>query len=301
MMIAITGATGNTGKPATEALLAKNQKVRAIGRDNKKLEPLVAKGAEAFVANPDDAAALAKAFTGADAVFLVLPSDPTQPDLRAFQKKISDAYVAAVRAAHVSYVVLVSSIGAQHISGTGPIAGLRRLEDALREIPGLNALFLRPVYFMENLLMNIQPIRTMGMLPGPGPADVAIPMIAARDIGRYAAERLAARDFSGFSTQELLGHRDVTMKEVAPLLGNAIGKPNLSYMQVPFLVLEPALVQMGISKDAAGLFIEMWKAGNAGKIVPLEARSAKNTTPTTIETFVTEVFAPAYLGKTATA
>lgn len=300
-MIVITGATGHTGRPAAEALLAKGEKVRAIGRDAKKLEPLVAKGAEGFVANPDDAAALTNAFAGADAAFLVLPSDPTQPDLRAFQKRISDAYVAAVKASHVPHVVLVSSIGAQHTSGTGPIAGLRRLEDALREIPGLNALFLRPGYFMENLLMNIQPIRTMGMLPGPGPADVAIPMIATRDIGLYAAERLAARDFEGLSVQELLGQRDVTMKEVAPLIGNAIGKPKLSYMQVPFLVLEPALVQMGISKDAAALFIEMWKAGNAGKIVPLEARSPKNTTPTSIETFVAEVFAPAYLGKTATA
>jgi uncharacterized protein YbjT (DUF2867 family) len=300
-MIAITGATGNTGRPATEALLAKGEKVRAIGRDAKKLESLAAKGAEAFIGNPEDAATLTKAFTGADAAFLVLPSDPTQQDLRAFQKKISDAYVEAVKASHVPYVVLVSSIGAQHTSGTGPIAGLRQLEDALREIPGLNALFLRPAYFMENLLMNIQPIRTMGMLPGPGPADAAIPMIATRDIGRYAAERLAARDFSGFSTQELLGQREVTMKEVAPLLGNAIGKPNLAYMQVPFLVLEPALVQMGISKDAAALLIEMWKAANAGKIVPLEPRSATNTTPTTIETFVAEVFGPAYSGKTATA
>lgn len=300
-MIAITGATGHTGRPAAEALLAKGEKVRAIGRDAKKLEPLAAKGAEAFVGDVEDAASLTKAFTGATAAFLVLPGDIHQPDIRAFQERLSDAFVAAITAAKVPYVVAVSSIGAQHAEGTGPIVGLYNMEKKIGRVPGINALYLRPGFFMENLLMNIQPIRTMGMLPGPAPADVAVPMIATRDIGHYAAERLAARDFQGTSVQELLGQRDVSMKEVAPIIGKAIGKPELAYMQVPFLVLEPAIVQMGVSKNAAALMVEMWKAGNAGKIVPLEARSAKNTTPTTIETFVTEVFAPAYLGKTAAA
>jgi uncharacterized protein YbjT (DUF2867 family) len=300
-MIAITGATGHTGRPAAEALLAKGEKVRVIGRDAKKLEPLTAKGAEAFIGNPEDAPAMTKAFTGADAVFIVLPSDPSLPDIRAFQEKLIDSYATAIKAAKVPYVVAVSSIGAQHESGTGPIVGLHNMEQKFKAIPGLNALFVRAGYFMENLLMNIQPIRTMGMLPGPSPADAAVPMIAARDIGSYAAGRLAAKDFKGTSTQDLLGQRDVTMKETASIVGNAIGKPNLSYMQVPFLVLEPALVQMGISKGSAALFVEMWKAGNAGKIVPTETRSAKNTTPTTLESFVTEVFAPAYQGKSASA
>lgn len=300
-MIAITGATGNTGRPAAEALLAKGEKVRAIGRDAKKLEPLAAKGAEAFIGNPEDAASLTNAFEGATAAFLVMPSDVRQEDIRGFQERLSDAFVAAITAAKVPYVVAVSSIGAQHAEGTGPIAGLHSMEQKISRIPGINALFLRPGYFMENLLMNIQPIRTMGMLPGPAPADVAIPMIATKDIGHYAAGRLAARDFAGCSVQELLGPRDISMKEVAPIIGKAIGKPELAYMQVPFLVLEPAIVQMGVSKGAAGLLVEMWKAGNAGRIVPLEARSAENTTPTTIDTFVAEVFAPAYLGKTAAA
>jgi uncharacterized protein YbjT (DUF2867 family) len=300
-MIAITGATGNTGKPAAETLLAMGENVRAIGRDAAKLEPLVAKGAAAFIGNPEDAASMTKAFEGATAVFLVLPSDPRQEDIRSFQERLTDAYAAAVANARVPYVVAISSIGAQHASGTGPIAGLHNMEEKLRRIPGLNALFLRPGYFMENLLMNIPPLRSMGMLPGPAPADAAVPMIATKDIGTYAAGRLAARDFTGFSVQELLGPRDVSMKEAASIIGKAIGKPGLAYMQVPFLMLEAALVQMGLSKSAASLMVEMWKAGNAGLIVPLQPRSEENSTPTTLESFVEEVFAPAYLSKTASA
>ncbi|MGH9706518.1 MAG: hypothetical protein ACRD5R_07145, partial [Candidatus Acidiferrales bacterium] len=77
------------------------------------------------------------------------------------------------------------------------------------------------------------------------------------------------------------------------------GKPNLGYMQVPFMILEPALTQMGLPKSTAALLIEMWKGANAGLVAPQETRSARNTTPTTIESFAAEVFAPAFLGKSA--
>ncbi len=298
-MIVITGATGNTGRPAAEALLAKGDKVRVIGRDAKKLEPRVQKGAEAFVGSVEDAAAMTKALEGAEAAYLMLPADISQQDMRAYQERISDAYAAAVAKARVPYVVTLSSLGAEHAEKTGPIVGLHNLEQKLNRIAGLNVLHLRPGSFMENLFMSIQPMRTMGALPSGVAATSPIPWIAAKDIGAYAAERMHARDFSGSSTQELLGPRDVTMKEVASIVGKAIGKPNLGYMQVPFIMLEPALTQMGLPKSTAALMIEMWKGMNAGLVAPQETRSPKNTTPTTLESFVADVFAPAYLSKGA--
>lgn len=300
-MIVITGATGNTGKPAAEALLTKGEKVRVIGRDAKKLEPFVQKGAEAFVGSAEDATSMARAFEGAKAVYLVLPADITQPDMRAYQERVSDSYAAAVVNARVPHAVVLSSIGAQHAEKTGPIVGLHNLEQKLNGIAGLNVLHLRPGSFMENLFMSIAPMRSMGVLPGGLSGDVPLPWIATKDIGTYAAGRLVARDFSGSSTQELLGQRDITMKEAASIVGKAIGKPDLGYMQVPFMMLEPALVQMGLPKSTAALMIEMWKAGNAGLVAPQEQRSAKNTTPTTLESFVAEIFAPVYLGKSTAA
>jgi uncharacterized protein YbjT (DUF2867 family) len=300
-MIAITGATGNTGRAAAKELLARGEKVRVIGRDQHKLQPLVALGAEAFVGNVEEAASMAAAFQDATAVYLLIPAAMEMENFRAYQDQISDAYAAAVTASRVNYVVALSSLGAQHPQGTGPIVGLHNLEEKLNAISGLNALHLRAAGFMENLLRAIPPLRAMGTLPGSAAPDVRGPYIAARDIGAYAAKRLAARDFSGSSVQELLGANDYSMREAATVIGKAIGKPNLGYMQVPLAMLEGALVQMGFPKSSAGLMIEMFKAENSGLCHQQEPRSEANTTPTTLETFAAEEFAPAYQTKGATA
>jgi uncharacterized protein YbjT (DUF2867 family) len=293
-MIVITGATGNTGQPAAESLLDKGEKIRVVGRDARKLEPFVARGAEAVAADVQDTEAMARAFQGADAAYLVIPQAMHIDPFRAYQERVSDAYAKAVATARVPCVVTLSSIGAQHAAGTGPIVGLHNMEHKLNDIPGLNVLHLRAGYFMENSLASIAAIKSMGFVPGAAPGDALVPMIATKDIGHYAADRLRARDFSGSSTQELLGQRDVSMKELAGVIGKAIDKPHLHYMHVPMMVLEPALVKMGLPKSSAALIIEMWKAGNDGLVKAEEARTLKNTTPTTIEEFVQEVFAPAY-------
>jgi uncharacterized protein YbjT (DUF2867 family) len=300
-MIVVTGATGHTGKVVAEALLANGEKVRVIGRDAGRLQTFVQNGAEAFVGSADNPASIEKAFEGATAAFLMIPPTMEKPSFRAFQDQVSDAYAAIITKTKVPYVVTLSSMGADQPEKVGPVVGLHNLEQKMNNIAGLNVLHLRPVGFMENLFMSIEPLKSMGMLPGPVPGEVPAPMIATKDIGNYAAERLHARDFSGSSVQELHGQRDVSMKEVAAIVGEAIGKPKLSYMQVPFMMLEPAMVQTGMSKDIAALLIEMWKSINSGVMKPRESRSAKNTTPTSIETFVTEVFAPAYLAMAAKA
>jgi uncharacterized protein YbjT (DUF2867 family) len=275
--------------------LAKGEKVRVVGRDTKKLAPLVALGAEPFAGNVEDAASMTEAFKGASAVYLVLPEDISQRDLRAHQERVSDSYAAAIANAHVRFVVDLSSLGAQHADHTGPIVGLHNQEQKLDRVAGLNVLHLRAAYFMENLFMSIEPLRSTGTLPGGLQADAKMPWIATKDIGAYAATRLAARNFSGSSIQELHGQRDISMKEAATIVGNSIGKPNLPYVQVPSMMLGQGLMKMGLPEKTAALLIEMWDGANAGLIVPKETRSVRNTTPTTLESFVTEVFAPAYL------
>jgi uncharacterized protein YbjT (DUF2867 family) len=300
-MIVVTGATGHTGKPAAEGLLALGEKVRVIGRYREKLETFVERGAEAFVGNSEDRNSMSEAFEGASAVYLVIPQRLDRSDFRAYQERTSDAYAAAVRNAGVRYAVTLSSIGAQHPDRTGPIVGLHNLETKLDAVSQLNVLHLRPGHFMENLFMAAGPIRSLGVFPGSRQPDLRLPWIATKDIGEYAAKRLADRDFSGSSTQELLGPRDVSMKEAARIVGRAIGKLGLGYTQLPFATLESALMQMGLPKSSAALLIEIGMAENAGLLTPQELRSPKNSTPTTVEWFATEVFAPAYLGHAATA
>ncbi|MHB8540112.1 MAG: NmrA family NAD(P)-binding protein [Candidatus Acidiferrales bacterium] len=300
-MIVITGATGNTGTPAAEALLAQGEKIRVVGRDSAKLERFTSKGAESFAGNAETASEMQRAFEGATTVYLVIPQALQRDDFRDYQERISDAYASAVQKSGVKYAVTLSSIGAHNAANTGPVVGLHNMEEKLNRIPGLNVLHLRPATFMENLLMSIDGIRMMNVLPGAAPADVPFPTIATKDIGNYAASRLAKRDFSGHSTQELLGPRDVTMKETAVIIGRVIGKPNLAYVQMPLPLLESALASMGLPKTSAALLVELWKSANEGLLAPQEARTAENTTPTTLEQFAEEVFAPQFLRRAAKA
>ena len=298
-MDVITGATGHTGSVAAEKLLASGKKVRVVGRDGKKLERFAQRGAEVVVAEMTDAAALEKAFAGATSVYALIPPNVSAPDVRSYQEKVSDNLAAAIRKSGVSHAVVLSSTGAEKPSGCGPVVGLRSLEQKLSSIDGLNALFVRAGYFMENLLAQVSVIPTLGSMAGPVRADLALPMIATRDIGAAVANWLQKPDFTGKQARELLGARNVNYEEVAKIIGPAVGKPGLSYRQAPAAMLKPALMQMGMSGNMVELLLEMCDALNSGYMKPLEPRSAANTTPTTVETFVAEVFAPAYRGRAA--
>jgi len=298
-MYAIIGASGNTGSVVAGKLLAHGEKVRVIGRDAKRLERLVKIGAEAYVANAADAAWLTQAFSGAKAVYLMIPPNPTHPNVLEDQERVSDALVAAVQNAGVEYAVVLSSIGADKPDKTGPVVGLHNLEQKLNGVAALKAVYLRAGYFMENLLPQVGIIQGFGAMGGPLRSDLKVAMIATQDIGTAAAETLLKLAFTGKQARELLGQRDLAYQEVASVIGKAIGRPGLGYMQLGPAQLKPALVQMGMSSNMADLLLEMSDSLNSGYMAPLEPRSAQNTTSTSIETFVAEQFAPRFTGKAA--
>lgn len=293
-MYVVLGASGHTGQVVAKNLLERGQKVRVVGRRAERLQEFAAKGAEVAIADASDAPGLTKAFKDADAAYVLIPPDPTSTNFRAFQDRVSDAIAAAVENAGIKRVVALSSIGADKASGTGPVVGLYNFEQKLNQIDGLNVLHLRAGYFMENVLPQVGVIRKMGSVAGPLRPDLKLPMIATRDIGEAAAEALVRGDFRGKQTKELLGQRDIAYTEVAAVIGKAIGKPSLGYIHAPDDQLRPAMVQMGMSANLVGLILEMASALNSGYMRALERRSAANTTPTSIETFVEEEFAPAY-------
>jgi len=296
-MHVILGASGNTGSIIANSLLSEGKKVRVVGRDAGRLQRFVHQGAEAFTATVSDAAALTKAFSGARAAYLMLPPAKSRED----QERESDAIAKAVRESGLRYAVHLSSYGAQVPEGTGPVAGLHSSEQKLSAIGGLNVLHLRAAYFMENNLAATGMIHGMGMFGNALLPDVKLPMIATRDVGYYAAQRLLHLDFSGKQTRELLGERDLSMTEATAVIARGIGKPDLRYEQFPYDQVQQVLTQMGVPPKGAALYIEMYKAINAGVLIAQEPRSQANTTPTSFEQFVQDVFAPAYHGTAATA
>jgi uncharacterized protein YbjT (DUF2867 family) len=300
-MYVITGATGNTGSVVANTLLAKGQSVRAIGRNADHLKALASRGAEPFVCDLTDQDALTKAFTGARAVYAMIPPAVTSDHYRAHQDQTTDSIAGAIEKAGVKHAVCLSSFGADKPDKTGPVAGLHYLEERLNKIPSLNTLYLRAGYFMENTLAQISIVKQMGVAAGPLRADLKLPMIATRDIGAAAAEDLLKLDFHGHKTRELLGQRDLTMMEAAAIIGDQIAKPDLQYVQAPNDQIRAAMIGTGMSANFVDLILEMAAALNSGHMRALEPRGPRNTTPTSYETFVKDEFVPRYYGKSAAA
>jgi uncharacterized protein YbjT (DUF2867 family) len=291
-MYVILGASGNTGSIIADSLLSKGKKVRVVGRDAERLQSFARKGAEAFTGDVTDAVALTKAFRGARAAYLLLPPITSRED----QERESDAIAKAVTESGLRYAVHLSSYGAHVPEGTGPVTGLHSSEQKLNAVGGLNVLHLRAAYFMENNLTAISMIQEMGIFGHALLPDLKLPMIATRDVGDYAAQRLLDLDFSGKQTRELLGERGLSMAEATTIIARGVGKPDLRYVQFPYDQVQQVLEQMGMPPKKAAVYIEMFKAINAGVLAAQEPRSRENTTPTSFEKFVQDVFAPAYHG-----
>ena len=168
------------------------------------------------------------------------------------------------------------------------------MEQKLHRIADLNVICLRAGYLMENTLAQIGMLKALGKTGGPLRGDLKLPMIATRDIGALAADTLLKLSFSGKQTRELLGQRDLDMNEATAIIGKAIGKPDLRYVQLPPEQVRRGLLQAGMTGNMADLLLEMSASLNSGFMRALEKRSPENTTATSFETFVAETFMPLY-------
>jgi uncharacterized protein YbjT (DUF2867 family) len=292
-MITVMGATGHIGGRIVELLLESGEKIRALGRSAEKLAAVAARGATGLTGDAGDAGFLTKAFRDADAAFTLLPPDVHASDYRRQQDAQGEATVTAIRDSGLRHIVFLSSLGADLPEGTGPIAGLHAQEERLRGLPGVNVLNLRPTYFFENFFDTLGLIKHQGINGGPIAPDLPFPLIATRDIADVVADALRRRDWRGVVVRELLGERDLTFAEATRIIGTRIGKPDLPYVQFPYADFTASLVQMGISPNVAGLYAEMSRAINDGRVKSREGRRPENTTPTRFEDFA-DTIARAY-------
>jgi uncharacterized protein YbjT (DUF2867 family) len=290
----VCGATGHVGGTIAARLLDARKKVRVVGRSAERLAPLAARGAETAAGSMEDPEFLAKVFQGAAAAFVLVPPNYAAKEFSAYQLRVVDSIGKALESARVPRAMTLSSIGAQLAKDNGPIAALHALEVRLGRIPGLAALHLRPGYFMENHLAGIGMVKGMGLYGSALRADLKIAQIAAADIGEAGARRMLALDWTGTEVQELMGPRDLSMAEATRALGTAIGKADLAYVQFPYADARKGMVQAGLQEEMADLYVEMSRGFNDGIVVPTQPRSARTTTPTTVEVFAARIYAPAF-------
>jgi uncharacterized protein YbjT (DUF2867 family) len=274
-MFVITGATGHTGSVAAEKLLSAGKKVRAVVRDAAKAEHLKALGAEIFVADLSDQAALARAVRGAEGVFLLSPPDLQAKDFIADRKQLTQKQVATLAAEKVPHVVLLSSLGAQHASGTGPIVSVHNAEQQLRAA-GLPSTFVRAAYFVENWAGVVQPVKADGVLPTFTPADKRFPAVSTVDIGNTVARALLDGP-RGVRVIDLKGPSEVSPNDVAAAFSRLLGKP-VKVVEAPLDAVVPTFTSFGMSPNMAGLFREMYEAMTQGKVVTDSGEEVRGTT-----------------------
>jgi uncharacterized protein YbjT (DUF2867 family) len=280
-MFVITGATGKTGSVAAKTLLAAGKKVRVVARDAKKAEALKALGAEVFVADLTDQAALERAVAGAEGVYFLSPPDMAATNFVADRKVLTEKQVATFARAKVPHVVLLSSVGAQHAAGNGPIRTLHLIEQQLRRA-GVPSTFVRASFFAENWGAVVQPVKQDGVLPSFIGLDTPTPTVGTPDIGKTAARALLEGP-RGYRAIELAGPADPTPTEVAATFTRILGRA-VNAVAAPLAAVVPTFTSFGISQNIAALYQEMYEGFASGHIVPERGNEQVRGTTTLEET-----------------
>jgi uncharacterized protein YbjT (DUF2867 family) len=146
---------------------------------------------------------------------------------------------------------------------------------------------------MENQFFAIPTIKGHGINGSTGPADFPMPTVATQDIGVKAAEFLDQLQFTGHQAFDFTGPAEYTLTQVTNALGKAIGKPDLAYVQFSYEDAKKAILGTGMKPDFVDLMMEMYRAGNEGKLHPTQTITAEHRGKTTIDDFA-KIFAAVY-------
>ena len=290
MKYVITGGAGNISKPLALQLLKAGHEVTVIGRNAANLIELTNAGANAAIGSVEDVAFLTATFTGADAVYTMVPPVHAASDWKGYIGQIGENYAAAIKASGVKYLVNLSSIGAHLPDGVGPVSGLYRVEKSLNTLTDVNIKHLRPPYFYNNLLANVGMIKGMGIIGANfSVAERQFPIVAPVDIAAIAAEELLNLSFTGHSVRYFASD-EVSTDKIASVLGAAIGKPDLKWVAFTDEQALGGMIQAGLPEEIAKNYAEMNHSIQTGDMF---ADYFKNR-PTSFEKVKLEEFAKTF-------
>jgi uncharacterized protein YbjT (DUF2867 family) len=278
MTIAVTTPTGHVGSRVVRLLVQAGVRPVVLVRDPDRLEPAVRDLVDVAAGDLTDAAYVAEATKGVDALLWVVPEDFTAADPLAEMTRLAGHAAAAVTANGIARVVLVSSVGAEKRHGAGLIDGLARNEEALTGT-GSNVLILRNGYYYTNLLGMLDGLQA-GVLTTTMPGDVPMAWVDPRDVAEVAAVRLLAADWTGTEVQAVHGPVDLTWAEVTAVVAGATGR-DIRLEVISDDDLRAALSAAGMPEPAIEGVVGM-TAGVRDGFTPDQPRSALTTTPTTL-------------------
>jgi ubiquinone/menaquinone biosynthesis C-methylase UbiE/uncharacterized protein YbjT (DUF2867 family) len=266
----VAGVTGRVGSVVAAELLSRDQTVRVIVRHEGQGLEWAQRGAEVAVGSLDDHAFVARVVHDAAGFFTLLPENVAPDDFHGRRRRMVDAVASGVREGGVPHVVMLSAIAASLPDRNGPAQDLhygeRRLATHVKRLT-----VLRACYFQDNVSGAIPAAVHGSVYPNfLASADTAVPMIATRDIGRFAADALQAPPH-GRDIIDLFGPA-YSIRHVAQALGAALNK-QLHVVDIPPARHIDTLVDAGVPRQIAVGIAEMFAAFNAGLITPQGDRS----------------------------
>jgi uncharacterized protein YbjT (DUF2867 family) len=292
MQYTLIGSLGNITKPLASTLIAAGHGVTIVSSSQERAAAITALGATAAIGTIEDIPFLTKVFTGKDAIYTMIPPMPNPTNWKEEIHGIGKNFAAAIRASGVQKIVNLSSIGADLPEECGPVTGIHFAELELNALPNIDIKHLRPAYFYPNLFHSIGMIKHAGFYGNNFGGDTLLPLTHPNDIAAAAAEELTGLSFTGISIRYIVSD-ERTSRQIAAVLGAAIGKPELPYVEFKDEDALNGAIQAGLPEEIARNYTEMGVAVRTGKMASDFLKNPVVTGKTKLEDFAKE-FAAVY-------
>ena len=260
MKIIVTGSLGNIGKPLTACLVQKGHEVTVISSKAERKKEIEKIGAKAAIGTMEDPDFLLGVFAGADIVYAMETLGTgsffnQNLDVVAAIIRIGYNYKMAIQASGVKRVIHLSSVGAHMDKGNGLLAFHHNVENILGQLPDdVSIKFMRPVGFYTNIFGFIPTIKKQGAIVLNYGDDSKKPWVSPLDIADVIAEEMDG-PFEGRMIRYIASD-EVSTNEVAEVLGEAIGKPDMKWMVIPDEQLLHGMIAAGMNPKTAKAMVE---------------------------------------------
>jgi uncharacterized protein YbjT (DUF2867 family) len=294
-MIVITAPTGIISSRVLANVLASGEPVRVIARDPARLPANIRERVDIVAGSHGDSAVVERAFAAADAVFWLVPPNPLASSIDAAYVDFTRPACAAFRSHGVKRVVGISAIGrGTAVAGHAGLVTASLMMDDLITNSGVSYRALTMPSFMDNILRQVELIKTQSLFTSTIDGDLKVPTCATRDIAAAAAALLLDPAWTGSGSVPILGPADLSSDEMAQIISEVLGKP-INYRKIPLDALKARLAGHGMSEAMVQGMADMMNAKNNG-LDNGEQRTPQTTTPTSFRAWCEDVLKPAVLG-----
>ena len=293
-MIVLTAPSSQIGRQVVEEMLAAKASVRLIARDPSKLPESVRQTVEVIEGSHGDSSVVSRAFDGAEAVFWLLPPNPT--------KTLEEAYLdfsrpaaSAISARKVKRVVSVTALGrnTEWKDKAGHVTASIAMDDLLMQT-GAAFRGLAMPSFMENTIRQAGPIKEKGLFFGPISPTKKLPLTATRDMATAAAHLLLDTTWAGQQEVPVLGPDDLSSNEMADIISDVLDR-EVRYQQIPLDTFKQQFLGRGMTESFAQGYVNMYRAKDEGMDDPA-AHSNKLRSPTSFRQWCEQKLKPAVFG-----